>query len=63
MTTACPRFPRDEQNRRKKQQTGSPGEDKKEKRHKLTCEYAKCTYFGLKHERFPSRIHLTILKL
>ena len=50
MTTACPRFPRDEQNRRKKQQTGSPGEDKKEKRHKLTCEYAKCTYFGLKHD-------------
>ena len=63
MATACPPAPRYEENRRKNHQTGSPGEDKKEKRHKLTCEYAKCTYFGLKHERFPSRIHLTIVKL
>ena len=35
MITACPRAPRDEENRGKKQQTDPRGEDKKEKQHKL----------------------------
>ena len=35
MTTACPRGPRDEGNRGKKQQTDPHGEDKKKKKRKL----------------------------
>ena len=35
MTAACPRVPRDEKNRRKKQQTDPHGEDKREKHQKL----------------------------
>ena len=36
MTTACPRAPRDEENRgKKKQQTDPHGEDKKKKQRKL----------------------------
>ena len=35
MTTACPRAPRDEKNRGKKQHTDPREEDNKEKQHKL----------------------------
>ena len=44
-TEACPRAPRDEKNRGKKQQIDPRSEDKKEKQHKLRMKYTKCIYF------------------
>ena len=46
---ACPRAPRDEKNRGKKQ-SDPRGKDKKEKQHRLH-NYEINTYFGLKHKR------------
>ena len=44
-TEACPRAPRDEKNKGKKQQIDRRSEDEKEKQHKLRMKYTKCIYF------------------
>ena len=44
-TEACPRAPRDEKNKGKKQQIDRRSEDKKEKQHKPRVKYTKCIYF------------------
>ena len=44
-TETCPRAPRDEKNKGKKQQIDRRSEDKKEKQHKLRMKYTKCIYF------------------
>ena len=41
----CPRAPRDEKNKGKKQQIDRRSEDKKEKQHKPRVKYTKCIYF------------------
>ena len=56
MTTACPRAPRDEENRGKKQQTDPHGEDKKKKQRKLRMK-VRNVYISLWNKRFSNRIH------